>query len=179
MKYLVALFALLCASSFTRADALQATPTGSSGGSLGYTCTSNPGETPSCQCAGVDDCLAMDDAGVCNGELEDGSIVNDTSCTPGFGSCSCTWRPSQSTVSGFRPETHSSGTNMAPASEAPTPRDRRNTRRSNAVTLPQSSTPSRDHRSVGTDDDSEAETQTMSARRSPATIRDHRNDAGD
>jgi hypothetical protein len=178
MKLFIALFVMICALGFGQADAMQATPSGSASGSLGYTCSNNSGGTPTCECAGVDDCLDMDDAGVCNGELDDGSLVNDTSCTPGFGSCSCTWRPSQSIEPGHRPESHSSGINMAPADDTLTIRDRRNTHRTGSLSQPQTNRSPRDHRSGSSTDDSEAEeaSEVVPATR---TRRDHRNSGGD
>lgn len=155
MKLIVSLFALIFALSFGQAHAMQATPSSGSGGSFGYTCTSAP--TSTCSCAGVDDCIAMDDAGVCNREDSDGSVVNDISCTPGFGSCSCTWQPSQGAARDLRPQTQSTGTDMAPADEALSPRERRNRLRTSPVTQPQANRTRRDHRSDSSNDDAEAE----------------------
>jgi len=168
MKFVIALFALIFAMSiglsFGPAHAMQAVPSGGSGGSMGYTCTSTPGQTSLCECEGLDDCLAMDDAGVCVGETADGGLVTDVSCTPGFSSCSCTWQQSQSPVPDLQPESQSPGTNMAPADEALSPRERRNRHRDSSVTQPRNS---RDHRSGSNTDDNETEddSETVPARR--------------
>jgi hypothetical protein len=177
MKFLVVLFALTCSMSFGQAYAMQATPSGSPGGSMSYTCSNNAGGTPTCECTGIDDCLQMDDDGVCIGETANGSIVNDVTCEPGFSSCSCTWQSIQSTGPGMH-ERQSSGTNMAPADETPTIRDRRNRHRTSSVAQPQTNSARRDHRSgdnnAATDDDNEAETQAGAAQRTPRTRRDQR-----
>jgi len=123
MKILVSIFALVCLMSFGPADAMQArtggAPTGGAGGTLGYTCTNNEGQTPSCSCVGLDDCQSLNDSGLC--ELQEGTNVPDITCTSGIRNCSCDWNQLESDTSGWRQDAYSSGTNMAPAEASPTP----------------------------------------------------------
>ncbi len=123
MKILGIVFALVCLMSFGQADAMQArtggTPTGGAGGSLGYTCTNNEGQSPSCSCVGVDDCRALSNSGLC--ELQENTNVPDLECTSGIRTCSCDWNQLEGDTSGWRQDAFSPGTNMAPAESSPSP----------------------------------------------------------
>jgi len=165
MKFFVSIFVLICAMSIGQAHATQATPTGGSGGSLGYTCTNNEGQTASCSCVGLDDCKALNDSGLC--KLQDGTNIPDITCTPGIRNCSCDWNQLEGDAFGWRPESQSPGTNMAPADEALSPRERRNRYRASPAALPQDNRTRRDHRSGSNTDDNEAEddSETVPARR--------------
>ena len=126
MRNLIVVFGLICLMSFGQADAAQArtggTPTGGAGGSLGYTCTNNEGQTASCSCVGFDDCMALHDSGMCETKTlpEDGTSVPDITCTPGFRNCSCDWSQLEGDTSGWRQDAYSPATNMAPADSSST-----------------------------------------------------------
>ena len=129
MRNLIVVFGLICLMSFGQADAVQArtggTPTGGAGGSLGYTCTNNEGQSPSCSCVGVDDCRALSNSGLC--ELQENTNVPDLECTSGIRTCSCDWNQLEGDTSGWRQDAYSPATNMAPAdSSSPRTEPRRN-----------------------------------------------------
>jgi len=121
MKFLIVVFGLICLMSLGQADAMQArtggTPTGGVGGSLGYTCTNNEGQSPSCSCVGVDDCRALSNSGLC--ELQENTNVPDLECTSGIRTCSCDWNLREEVPSGWRQDMYSPGTSMAPADSDP------------------------------------------------------------
>jgi len=125
MKLLVVVIGLIYLTSFSQAGAMQArtggTPTGGAGGSLGYTCTNNEGQAASCSCVGFDDCQELYDSGQCETKTlpEDGAVVPDMTCTPGFRNCSCNWSQRENDLSGWRQEMYSPATNMAPANAGP------------------------------------------------------------
>jgi hypothetical protein len=123
MKFPILIFGLILFSGFGSADAFQArtggAPAGGAGGSLGYTCTNNEGQSPSCSCVGVDDCRALSNSGLC--ELQENTNVPDLECTSGIRTCSCDWNQLEGDTSGWRQDAFSPGTNMAPAESSPSP----------------------------------------------------------
>ncbi len=82
-------FVVLLALLFVTSTGSLAAPRMSVGGSvtLGYTCTNESGETPTCTCSGYFDCRAMIGAKVCKRGIESCSTDTKTNSE----TCSCTW----------------------------------------------------------------------------------------